>query len=285
MLLEDRVVVITGAGRGIGRAEALRCAEEGARVVVNDLGCARDGTGYDEAPAREVVAAIEARGGRAVASFDDVRTSEGAERLVATAVATFGGLDGLINNAAIVRDAGALKLDDETFDAVLEGLLGSSLRVSRAAARQMVAQRRGGHIVMTTSTVGFTGNFQQSNLAAASAGVYGLARALALELKKHNIRVNMLAPTARTRLNEDLPMFGPGGLTEATYGPQFVAPAAVFLLSHLCGELTGEALSVAGTRLTTWAMRESFGVVGDDPKTPWSPEAIAAQWDAISRSR
>lgn len=285
MWLRDRVVIVTGAGRGIGRAEALLCAKEGAKVVVNDLGCERDGRGASDEPARAVVAEINALGGTAVASFDDVRTTEGANRLVALAVETYGRVDGLVHNAGVMRDASLLRLTDEDFDAVLAGVLGATMRVTRAVAQRMVTQKQGGRIVTTAGTLGFTGNFHQGNLAAASAGVYGLTRTLALEMKKHDIRVNLLAPTARTRMNEDLPMFAAGGLTEATYGPQFVAPAVVFLLSEACGELTGEALSIAGTRLTTWRMAESFGAVADDPRTPWTVEDIAARWDELTRMR
>lgn len=282
--LDGKVAVITGAGRGIGRAEALLFAEHGARVVVNDLGCARDGTGHDPSVAAAVVAEIVARGGEAVASDHDVRSVEGAEGLIAQAVAQYGGVDVVVNSAGILRDASVLRTRDEDFAAVMDAVATATWRVCRAAATRMVAQKRGGRIVNTTAVVGFTGNFHQAAYTAANAAVFGLTRTLALELKKHDIRVNALAPVARTRMTDDLPMFGDGGLTDATYGPQFVAPAALFLASEACGELTGEALSVAGTRLSTWRMHESAGAVGDDPRSPWTVEAIQERWDALSRA-
>jgi len=282
--LDGKVAIITGAGRGIGRAEALLFAEHGARVVVNDLGCARDGRGHDPSVAAAVVAEIEARGGEAVGSDADVRSPAGVEALVALAVAQFGGVDVLVNSAGILRDGSALRTSDEDFAAVMDAVATSTWRVCRAVAAQMVAQRRGGRIVNTSAVVGFTGNFHQVAYAAANAAVFGMTRTFALELKKHDIRVNALAPVARTRMTDDLPMFAAGGLGDATYGPQFVAPAALFLASSACGELTGEALSVAGTRLSTWRMHESVGAVGDDPKSPWTVEEVQSRWDALSRA-
>jgi NAD(P)-dependent dehydrogenase (short-subunit alcohol dehydrogenase family) len=281
--LDGKVAVITGAGRGIGRAEALLFAAQGARVVVNDVGCARDGTGHDASVAASVAAEIVAEGGEAVSSDHDVRSIEGAEGLIAQAVALYGGVDVVVNSAGMLRDASALRTRDEDFAAVMEGLATATWRVCRAAATRMVAQKRGGRIVNTTAVVGFTGNLHQAAYTAANAAVYGLTRTLALELKKHDIRVNALAPVARTRMTDDLPMFGPGGLTDDTYGPQFVAPAALFLASEACGELTGEALSIAGTRLSTWRLHESAGAVGDDPRSPWTVEAILDRWDELSR--
>ncbi len=281
--LEGKVAIITGAGRGLGRAEALLFAAHGARVVVNDLGCARDGRGHDPSVAAAVVDEIVASGGEAVASDHDVRKADGVDGLVALAVSRYGGVDAVVNSAGILRDASVLRTSDDDFAAVMDAVATATWRVCRAAAARMVAQKRGGRIVNTTAVVGFTGNFHQAAYAAANAAVFGLTRTLALELKKHDIRVNALGPVARTRMTDDLPMFGPGGLTDATYGPQFVAPAALFLASEACGELTGEALSVAGTRLSTWRMHESVGAVGDDPRRPWTVEDVQARWDELSR--
>ncbi len=282
-ILDGRVALITGAGRGIGREEALLFSREGARVVVNDLGCGRDGKGSDPSVAEAVVSEILAEGGEAVASGDDVSTPDGARASVALAIARFGSIDVVVNNAGVLRDGAFTRLDDGDFEAVHAALLGSTVRVCRAAIPAMISQKRGGRVVNTLGVAGFTGNLSQSNLAAASAGVFALTRTLALELKKHEVRVNALCPVARTRYTDDLPMFGEGGLGDETYGPRFVAPAALFLASSLAGDLTGEVLSVAGTKLSTWRFTESAGVVGDDPRKPWSAEEIRGAWTRLSR--
>jgi NAD(P)-dependent dehydrogenase (short-subunit alcohol dehydrogenase family) len=285
-LLEGRVALITGAGNGIGRAEALLFAAQGARVVVNDFGCAREGAGADPAVAEAVVAEIVARGGEAVASGHDVRTEEGARAMVALAVERFGGLDVLVNNAAILRDRPVLRAELGDLAAVTETVLYGTFNACRAAAAVMVPRRRGGRIVNTLGAAGLHGNLGQSAYSAAAAGVYGLTRTLAAELKKHDILVNGLCPIARTRLTEDLPMFAPdGGLGDDAYGPQFVAPAALFLASALSGDLAGEVLSVAGTKLSLYRVQESHGVVGDDPRAPWQAEAIREAWDRLGRFR
>lgn len=285
-VLDGRVALITGAGNGIGRAEALLFAREGARVVVNDLGCARDGAGADPEVAARVVQEIVAAGGDAVASAHDVRSEEGARAMVALAVSRYGALDVLVNNAAILRDRTFLRTSPEDFSAVLETVLLGTFHACKAAAAEMVARRKGGRIVNTLGAAGLHGNLGQCAYSAASAGVYGLTRTLAAELKKQDILVNALCPIARTRMTEDLPMFAPdGGLGDDAYGPQFVAPAALFLASPLSGDLAGEVLSVAGTKLSRYRVQESHGVVGEDPRAPWAAEEIRARWDALARGR
>lgn len=281
-LLEGKVAIVTGAGGGIGRSIALLFAREGARVVVNDLGCARDGTGASNDPADRVVSEIIAAGGEAVASYDSVATSDGAKAVVTAAVKTFGGVDVAVCNAAILRAKSVLKTDEDDFDAVMSANAKGTFLVAQAAARQMVEQRRGGRIVTVTGAAGLVGNLGQSAYSAACAAVVGLTRTLAIELKKHDVTVNALSPVARTRMTEDLPMFTTIG--EDTLGPGFVAPAALFLGSSLCGDLTGEVLAVAGNKLSTWRMTESRGVVGDDPRAPWTAEDIRARWYALSRA-
>ena len=205
-LLEGKVAIVTGSGGGIGRAEALLLAQEGASVVVNDVGGGRDGGGHSSNMADQVVAEIVASGGNAVASYDTVASAEGAERIVKTAVDRFGRLDILINNAGILRDKTLLKMDDAMWDSVIAVHLRGTFLCTKAAAQQMISQGRGGRIVNTTSLSGMLGNFGQSNYSAAKAGIYGFTRTSSIELQKHRITVNAIAPIAKTRMTEDLPM-------------------------------------------------------------------------------
>jgi NAD(P)-dependent dehydrogenase (short-subunit alcohol dehydrogenase family) len=288
-LLEGKVAIVTGAGGGIGRAEALLLATEGAKVVVNDVGGSRDGVGSGESAASKVVEEIRAVGGTAEPSFDDVASVEGASRIVQKAVDAFGRLDVLVNNAGILRDKTLLKMDEAMFDAVVRVHLKGTFLCTQAAARQMIAQgqSRGGaadpdqewrgRIVNTTSVSGMMGNFGQANYAAAKAGIYGLTRTAAIELQKHRITVNAIAPIARTRMTEDLPMFQTGleGLT-----PDHVAPAALFLGSDLCGERSGFVLAVAGSQMYAFKVVQTAGKL-KDAGARWTAQEIADNWDAI----
>ncbi len=278
-LLDGKVAVITGAGGGIGRAEALLFAREGARVVVNDLGGARDGTGAGRSAAEGVVAEITAAGGEAVASFDSVATAEGAEAIIGRAVDAFGRIDILVNNAGILRDKTLLKMTKAMWDEVLAVHLDGTFLCTQAAARQMVAQGDGGRIVNTTSVSGMKGNFGQTNYAAAKAGIYGVTRTAAIELQKHGITVNALAPIAKTRLTEDLPMFA--GLDSLT--PDAIAPAALFLASPLCADRTGHVLAVSGSRMYAFVVVETKGRFKDEGEL-WSAEEIADNWEAIVKT-
>jgi NAD(P)-dependent dehydrogenase (short-subunit alcohol dehydrogenase family) len=275
-LLEGRVAIVTGAGGGIGRAEALLFASEGAKVVVNDLGGARDGTGESDAPATKVVQEIRTAGGEAVESFDSVASAEGAERIVQIAVQHFGRLDILVNNAGILRDKTLLKMTEAMWDDVVDVHLKGTFLCTQAAARQLVSQGDGGRIVNTTSVSGMRGNFGQANYAAAKAGIYGLTRTAAIELQKQRITVNALAPIAKTRLTEDLPMFQ--GLDTLT--PDHVAPAALFLASDLCADRTGHVLAVSGNRMYGFKVVEGQGKFKEAGEA-WTAEEIAEHWDAI----
>lgn len=279
-LLDGKVVVVTGAGGGIGRAEALLLAREGARVVVNDVGGGRDGSGAGESAADAVVAEIKAAGGEAVASHATVSTPEGAQSIVDVAVETYGRLDGLINNAGILRDRTLLKVTPDDWDAVVAVHLRGTFLCTQAAARQLIKQGEGGRIVNTTSVSGMMGNFGQSNYAAAKAGIYGLTRTSGIELQKHRITVNALAPIARTRMTDDLPMFQ----HTTTLTPEHVAPAALFLISPLCGDRTGHVLAVAGARMYAYKVIESEGSFKDDNE-PWTAHEIADHWDRIIRGK
>jgi NAD(P)-dependent dehydrogenase (short-subunit alcohol dehydrogenase family) len=278
-LLDGKVAVITGAGGGIGRAHALLFASEGAKVVVNDLGGSRDGSGAAHSAADTVVQEIRAAGGSAAPNYDSVATLEGARNIVASAVKEFGGLDIIVNNAGILRDKTLLKMDEAMFDVVIQVHLKGTWACMQAAAARMVEQGRGGRIINTSSVAGLIGNFGQSNYAAAKAGIYGLTRVGAIELRKHNITVNAVAPVAKTRLTEDLPMFQ--GVGEDTLGPQHIAPVALFLASDLSADLNGEVLGVAGGRISRYKMIETTGAFKQEGF--WTAQEIKERWSEIAK--
>jgi NAD(P)-dependent dehydrogenase (short-subunit alcohol dehydrogenase family) len=277
-LLDGKVAIVTGAGGGIGRAQALLFAKEGASVVVNDLGGARDGTGASEALARAVAGEIVTAGGKAVASFDPVHSEAGANAIVEAAVSAFGRVDVLVANAGILRDKTLLKTDLESFRAVVDVHLVGSFLTVQAAARQMVKQGEGGRIVLTTSISGMLGNFGQASDAAAKAGIYGLMRTAAIELQKHRVFVNALAPIAKTRMTEDLPMFQ----TVDTMTPEHVAPAALFLASDLSREKTGHVLAVAGSQLYAFKVVQTSGRHKEGAEA-WTAEEIAEHFESIMK--
>ena len=207
-LLDGKVAIITGAGGGLGRAHALLFAKEGAAVVVNDLGGARDGAGGGHSMADQVVKEIQAAGGQAVANYDSVATVEGGESICKSAIDAFGKVDILVNNAGILRDKTLVNTDEASWDIVIQVHLKGTYCVTRPVFTHMKNRGQGGVIVNTSSTSGLIGNFGQSNYGAAKAGIAGFTRCLALEGKKYNIRVWGLAPVAVTRLTEDLPGMG-----------------------------------------------------------------------------
>lgn len=278
-LLDGKVAIVTGAGGGIGRATALLFGREGAKVVVNDVGGARDGSGESASPAEAVVAEIRALGGRAVASPQSVATRAGAERIIATAVEEFGRVDVLINNAGILRDKTLLKMDDEMWDAVIGVHLKGTFLCTQAAVAQMRAQGSPGSVVNTTSVSGMLGNFGQASYSAAKAGIYGFTRTASIELQRYGIRVNAVAPIAKTRMTEDLPMFE----KIQSMTPEHVAPAHLFLASELSGDLTGAVLSVAGGKLSVYKVVESAGKFKDSDQGVWTAQEIADHWEVISK--
>jgi NAD(P)-dependent dehydrogenase (short-subunit alcohol dehydrogenase family) len=279
-LLDGKVAIITGAGNGIGRAHALLFAKEGASIVVNDVGGTRDGTGSDASAADAVVREIQQQGGKAAASHDSVATAEGANAIIQCGVDAFGKVDILVNNAGILRDKTFLKMDEPMWDVVMAVHLKGSFLTSQAFVKRVISQGNGARIVNTTSVSGMMGNFGQSNYAAAKAGVYGLTRTMSIELQKHKITVNALAPIAKTRLTEDLPMFQ--GVETMT--AEHISPAALFLASDLCGDRTGHVLAVAGARLYAFKVIETPGKFKDEANGVWSPHEIAEHWDAIVKS-
>ncbi len=272
--------MITGGAGGIGRAVAQRFAGEGARIVVNDLGCALDGTGSDELVAEQFADELKAAGGRAVASSHDVATLEGARAAVQTAIDAYGGLDVLVCCAGIARDRTLLKMDEAAWDAVVGTSLKGTFLTMQAAARQMVAQGHGGRIVAMTGLPGYLGSFAQANVAAACGGVHGLVRTAAIELQKHRITVNAIAALAKTRLTESLPALE--GVENVT--AEYVAPVALFFGSGLCGDRTGITLAVAGPRVHAFRFAESAGKFKDDGAGVFTPEEIEEHWGTITKS-
>jgi len=284
--LDGKVIVVTGAGNGIGRAVALSAAKAGAKVLVVDPGGARDGGAGSEGVAENVAKEIRAAGGEAVHCTESVATHEGAEALVQAAVSAFGRVDVLANLAGILRDKTFLKMDDELWDSVISVHLKGTFYVCQAFAKQIIAQNRdggsadapgGGRIINTTSVSGMLGNFGQSNYAAAKAGIYGLSRTLSIELQKHRIAVNCVAPIAKTRMTEDLPMFA----AVDSMSPEHVAPAYLFLASDLAEGKTGHVLAVAGSRMYAFKLIESAGRFKETDDGIWTPEEIAQHWDSI----
>ncbi|KQR98149.1 serine/threonine protein kinase [Williamsia sp. Leaf354] len=271
--VEDRVVVVTGAGGGLGREYATLLAAEGALVVVNDLGGARDGSGSGSAMADTVVSEITAAGGRAVANYDSVATAEGAQALVQTALDTFGAIHGVVNNAGILRDGSFHKMSDENFDAVIKVHLYGGYNVTRAAWPHFREQRFG-RVVVATSTSGLYGNFGQANYGAAKLGLVGLINTLAVEGAKYSIIANAVAPLAATRMTEDI---APAEMLEKL-SPAFVAPVVAHLMSEECTD-TGSIFEVGGGQVARAQIFHNAGVHFD---TPPSVDDLRAQWSTVT---
>ncbi|AJE80448.1 short-chain dehydrogenase/reductase SDR [Streptomyces albus] len=271
--VQGRVVVVTGAGGGLGRAYALLLARSGASVVVNDLGGARDGSGAGHSMADAVVAEIRALGGNAVANYDSVTTARGAAAIVGTAIEEFGALHGVVNNAGILRDAAFHKMADEQWDAVLEVHLAGGYHVTREAWPHFREQGFG-RVVMATSTSGLYGNFGQSNYGTAKNALVGLVNTLALEGAKYNIRVNAVAPMAATRMTEDV---APAELLEKL-APEHIAPVVGHLLTEEC-EDSGTVLVAGGGQVHRVQLFQSKGVTFDDVPTL---QQVADRWKDIT---
>jgi NAD(P)-dependent dehydrogenase (short-subunit alcohol dehydrogenase family)/acyl dehydratase/putative sterol carrier protein len=265
-LLEGKVAIVTGAGGGLGRSHALAFAAEGAKVVVNDPGAGRDGTGTTHKMADAVVDEIKRAGGEAAANYDSVATTEGAEAIVKTAVETFGRVDILVNNAGILRDKTIHNMTDDMWDLVLAVHLRGTFACTRAAARVMKEKGAGGRIINTTSVAGLKGNFGQSNYSAAKAGIYGFTLTSAMEFGKDGITVNAIAPLAKTRMTENIDTI------PAEYRPEEVSPVVVFLASDLAKDVTGRIIGVHGRHLFEYHMETSGG---KEKKDAWTPSEIS----------
>jgi NAD(P)-dependent dehydrogenase (short-subunit alcohol dehydrogenase family) len=271
--VQDRVIVVTGAGGGLGREYALTLAREGASVVVNDLGGARDGTGAGRSMADQVVAEIKEAGGRAVANYDSVAEQEGAENIIKTALDEFGTLDGVVSNAGILRDGTFHKMEFANWDAVLKVHLYGGYNVIRAAWPHF-REKSFGRVVVATSTSGLFGNFGQANYSAAKLGLVGLINTLAQEGAKYNIKANAVAPIAATRMTQDI--LPPEVFEKVT--PEYVAPVVAYLCSEEVSE-TASVFIVGGGKVQRAALFQNDGVTFSGVPTV---DDIAAKWSEIA---
>ncbi|MEV6110079.1 SDR family oxidoreductase [Streptomyces sp. NPDC051940] len=265
--LAGKVVAVTGAGRGIGRAVALACAAEGARVVVNDYGVSVDGSEPSSEIAASVVKEIEAAGGTAVAVADDVSTMAGGARVVSTAVTEFGRIDGVVCVAGILRERMLFNMSEEEWDPVVATHLKGTFTLFRAASAVMRGQRSGTLIGFTSGN--HQGSVSQANYSAAKGGIISLTRSAALGLHKYGVTANCVAPVARTRMSAGVPT----ELTEIGE-PEDVAALVVYLLSDRARSVTGQVYTVAGPKIAVWAqpreLRAAYAADGG-----WTPERIA----------
>ena len=268
-LLDGKVAIVTGAGGGLGKSHALLLAKEGAAVVINDLGGSVDGSGEGSRVADQVVQEIQAAGGRAVADFGSVTSAEDAASMVDRAFGEFGRLDILINNAGILRDKSFKNMGEDLWDPVVEVHLKGTYHPTRAAYTRMIEQGEGGRIIMTSSTSGLIGNFGQTNYGAAKAGIAGFMRCLAIEAKKANITVNVLAPNAYSRMTANL--FPEG--SEAKYAPEKVSPAIAWLCSDDAADITGRQFVISGNRISL-LYPAAYSIADDDVDATWSADAI-----------
>ena len=272
-LLDGKVAIITGAGGGIGREHALLLAREGAAVIANDLGGARDGSGGGSAMADAVVEEIRAAGGEAVPSYDSVASVEGGRSILKTALDAFDHVDILVNNAGILRDKSFANTTEDLWDIVVQVHLKGTYCVTHAVYGHMKQRGEGGVIINTSSTSGLNGNFGQTNYGAAKAGIAGMSRCLAIEGRKYGIRVHVLAPVAHTRLTSDLAGFDES--MKARMDPKLVSPLVAYLASDLAAELSGKTYYVGAGRIAEMTVVTHTGVTKTDDGGLWTVQEIA----------
>jgi NAD(P)-dependent dehydrogenase (short-subunit alcohol dehydrogenase family) len=275
-MLAGKVIAVTGAGGGIGRAIALTAAAEGACVIVNDIGAALDGSGSDTGPARQVVAEIEAAGGKAVANTSSVSEEAGAEAIIAAAIDAFGRIDGVVNNAGILRDGFFHKMTAEHFDQVQKVHLYGSFNVSRAAAPHFKEQGSGA-LVHMTSTSGLIGNLAQANYAAAKMGIVGLSKSIALDMQKFGVRSNCIAPFAWSRMISAIKAETEDQKARVArlqlMTPDKVAAMAVYLLSDAAADVSGQIFCVRNNEIFLFSQPRPIRSVHRDGG--WTPATIA----------
>jgi NAD(P)-dependent dehydrogenase (short-subunit alcohol dehydrogenase family) len=267
-MLENKVIAVTGAGRGIGRAVALACAEAGATVIVNDYGVTMDGSEPSSEVADAVVKEIEAAGGNAIAMADDISTMAAGERIVSTAVEKFGRIDGVVTVAGILRERMLFNMSEEEWDGVIDTHLKGTFTVFRAASAVMRKQEGGGSLVAFTSGAGMWGTVGQANYAAAKAGIVALMRSAALALERYGINSNAVAPIASTRMQANVP-----GGTADSGAPEDVAPLVVFLLSDAARSITGQTYTAVGGKVALWSQPREIKEMVKEGR--WTPEELA----------
>src|SRR2546426_6714888 len=275
MILKDRVAVVTGAARGIGREIALLMARLGARVVVNDYGGSEGGQGATQAPANEVVEEIRKAGGQAVANYDSVATMAGGEHIVQTAIDAFGRVDIVVNNAGILRDRMIFNMTEEEWDAVLNTHLKGTFAVTRAAAPRMKEQRAGRFINMT-STSGLVGNIGQANYAAAKVRIVGLTKVVALDMARYNVTANCISPFAWTRMIGTIPTETDAQKARVEkikkLSPAHIAPLAAFLASDDAKDVSGQVFGVRGKEIMLFSHERPIMRVHNDEG--WTVERL-----------
>jgi len=276
LCLEGKVMLVTGAGRGIGRDIARLAAAQGAAVVVNDLGGSTDGEGADAGPAEAVVAEIRAAGGRAIANPDSVAEPAGAERIVKAALDHFGRIDCVVNNAGILRDRIFYRMSQVDWELVIDVHLKGSFNVARAAANHF-REQQSGSFVHLTSTSGLVGNFGQANYAAAKMGIVGLSKSIALDMARFNVRSNCLSPFAWSRLIGTIPTQTSEEQARVervkTMTAEKIAPLAVFLASDLAKDVTGQIFAVRKNEV--FLMSQPRPLRSMQRSDGWTPQTLA----------
>jgi NAD(P)-dependent dehydrogenase (short-subunit alcohol dehydrogenase family) len=282
-ILAGKVAVVTGAGRGLGRAYALRFAEEGCRVVVNDVGAAPDGTGRDADVAHNVVSEIARAGGTALASLHDVSLRTEVDALFALAKHRFDGVDILVCSAgALHAGSSVLEMDDEIWDRLMLINARSTFLCVRAAARMMTAQRRSGRIITTSSMAAMHGNAGLVGYAASKAAIYALSQTAALELAPNHITVNTLTPMAWTRLTSTVPAIAAIPNAEQVLSARYVADVALFLASDLAADVTGQVVDVGGPQLSFYKINQTVPVLPGGAR--WTPHELRRRWQELTNA-